>query len=103
MANIKDLKVRIKSTKNTFKITSAMKLVSAAKLSRAQSKIMGFKPYSNELENTIRVASALTTDYKHRFLETNDSKQEVLLVISSDKGLCGGYNNQLFKRVRTHF
>jgi F-type H+-transporting ATPase subunit gamma len=102
MANIKDLKVRIKSTKNTFKITSAMKLVSAAKLSRAQSKIMGFKPYSNELENTIRVASALTTDYKHRFLETNDSKQEVLLVISSDKGLCGGYNNQLFKRVRTH-
>ncbi len=50
MANIKDLKIRIKSTKNTFKITSAMKLVSAAKLSKAQGKITNFKPYSSELE-----------------------------------------------------
>ena len=59
MANIKELKVRIGSTKSTLKITSAMKLVSAAKLSKAQNRITGFKPYSSELDNTVRVAAAL--------------------------------------------
>ena len=53
MANIKDLKVRIGSTKSTLKITSAMKLVSAAKLSKAQNRIQGFKPYSLELDQTV--------------------------------------------------
>jgi F-type H+-transporting ATPase subunit gamma len=101
MANIKDLKVRIRSTKNTFKITSAMKLVSAAKLSRAQSKITGFRPYSSELDRTIRIAAALTSSYTHKFLQENDSKQSALLVISSEKGLCGGYNGQLYKKVKS--
>ncbi len=101
MANIKDLKKRIKSTKSTLKITSAMKLVSAAKLSKAQSRIQGFKPYSNELEQTVKLASALAENYKHQYLEEKeDGKKEILLVISSNKGLCGGYNSQLYKKVK---
>lgn len=100
MANIKDLKVRIKSTKSTLKITSAMKLVSAAKLSKAQAKIQGFKPYSSELDKTVRVASALASDYTHEYLKENDSNKVALVIISSEKGLCGGYNSQLFKAVK---
>lgn len=100
MANIKELNQRIKSTKSTLKITSAMKLVSAAKLSKAQGRIQGFKPYSNELDKTVRVASTLARDYSHEFLSESASKNAALLVISSDKGLCGGYNSQLMKRVK---
>lgn len=101
MANIKDLKKRIKSTKNTLKITSAMKLVSAAKLAKAQSTIIGARPYSNTLDETIKTISALSKDYTHAYLkENNDNKQAHLIVISADKGLCGGYNSQLSKEVR---
>jgi F-type H+-transporting ATPase subunit gamma len=100
MANIKDLKKRIKSTKNTLKITSAMKLVSAAKLSKAQAKINGLKPYSNELDKTVRVVSALAKEYSHKYLEQSENSHSVLLVISSDKGLCGGYNANLNKKIR---
>ncbi len=104
MANIKDLKKRIKSTKGTLKITSAMKLVSAAKLAKAQAKIQGLKPYSNELDSTIRTVSALATDYSHPFLTENlDNKQCVVLLISADKGLCGGYNSQLAKTTKNYF
>lgn len=101
MANIKELKVRIKSTKSTLKITSAMKLVSAAKLSKAQGKILGFKPYSSELDKTVRVCSALAADYTHEYLKDKETSNTIaLLVISSDRGLCGGYNSQLLKRVK---
>lgn len=100
MANIKDLKIRIKSTKNTFKITSAMKLVSAAKLSKAQGRIANFKPYSSELESTVRMASSLVENYSHEYLKENtEAKKSIMLVVSSDKGLCGGYNSQLYKSI----
>lgn len=99
MANIKDLKVKIKSTKSTLKITSAMKLVSAAKMARAQQAITSTRPYANELEDTIKVVSALVKDYSHEYLEDNGCDKSLLLVISANKGLCGGYNSQLAKVV----
>jgi F-type H+-transporting ATPase subunit gamma len=101
MANIKDLKKKIKSTKSTSKITQAMKLVSAAKLAKAQQNILNSRPYARELEETIKVVSALVQNYDHEYLhDKKDIKQAVLLVISSDKGLCGSYNSQLAKKVR---
>lgn len=100
MANIKDLKKKIKSTKGTFKITKAMKLVSAAKLNKAQVRILGLRPYSSELEETVRTVSALATNYKNDYFTSRDNKKAVVLVISSDKGLCGGYNSSLAKTVR---
>ncbi|MFA5583142.1 MAG: ATP synthase F1 subunit gamma [Bacteriovoracaceae bacterium] len=100
MANIKDLKKKIKSTKGTLKITKAMKLVSASKLNRAQARILGLRPYSTELEETVNTVSALAQNYSNVYFEGNQSKQSVVLVISSDKGLCGGYNSQLAKVVR---
>ncbi len=101
MANIKELKKKIKSTKSTSKITQAMKLVSAAKLSKAQNNILNSRPYARELEATIKVVSALVQDYTHEYLEEKkDNNKAVLLVISSDKGLCGSYNSQLAKKIR---
>ncbi len=99
MANIKDLKKKIKSTKGTLKITSAMKLVSAAKLSRAQNAINNARPYANELEETIKVVSALVQKYEHSYLKESDNKKAVLLIVSANKGLCGGYNSQLARKV----
>jgi F-type H+-transporting ATPase subunit gamma len=101
MANIKELKKKIKSTKSTSKITQAMKLVSAAKLAKAQNNIMNSRPYARELEATIKVVSALVQDYDHEYLhEKKDNNKAILLVISSDKGLCGSNNSQLAKKVR---
>lgn len=100
MANIKDLKKKIKSTKSTLKITSAMKLVSAAKLNRAQIAITNARPYATELEETIKVISALVEHYSHPYLQEKESKKAILLVISANKGLCGGYNTQLGRKVK---
>jgi F-type H+-transporting ATPase subunit gamma len=100
MANIKELKKKIKSTKGTFKITKAMKLVSAAKLSKAQIRILGLRPYSTELEGTVRTVSALAQNYTNEYFLPKSNKQAVVLVVSSDKGLCGGYNSSLAKNVR---
>lgn len=100
MANIKDLKKKIKSTKGTFKITKAMKLVSAAKLNKAQVRILGLRPYSIELEGTVRTVSALAQDYTNNYFLPKDNNKAVVLVLSSDKGLCGGYNSTLAKTVK---
>jgi F-type H+-transporting ATPase subunit gamma len=100
MANIKDLKKKIKSTKGTFKITKAMKLVSASKLNKAQVRILGLRPYSSELEETVRTVSALATNYTNDYFTPRDNNKAVVLVISSDKGLCGGYNSSLAKTIR---
>lgn len=101
MANIKDLKKKIRSTQSTLKITTAMKLVSAAKLNKAQQAIQGARPYSKELDNTIRTVSALVDNYEHPYFKQDESNNHsILLVISSDKGLCGGYNSQLAKKVK---
>lgn len=100
MANIKDLKKKIKSTKGTLKITKAMKLVSAAKLNKAQARILGLRPYSTELEGTVRTVSALAQNYNNEYFIPKENNRSVVLVISSDKGLCGGYNSQLAKTVR---
>jgi len=100
MANIKDLKKKIKSTKGTLKITRAMKLVSASKLNRAQVRILGLRPYSTELEGTVKTVSALAQNYSNVYFTAKENPKSVVLVISSDKGLCGGYNSTLAKTVR---
>ncbi len=100
MANIKELKKKIKSTKGTFKITKAMKLVSAAKLNKAQLRILGLRPYSQELEGTVRTVSALSQGYSNEYFLPKENNKAIVLVISSDKGLCGGYNSTLAKTIR---
>lgn len=100
MANIKELKSKIKSTSGTLKITTAMKLVAAAKLNKAQIAIMQARPYSQELEDIIKVAAALSESFTHPYFVKGMSKKKLLLVLSSNKGLCGGYNSNLAKSVK---
>lgn len=100
MANIKDLKKKIKGTKSTLKITTAMKLVSAAKLAKAQQAITSSRPYAEEMEKSIKEISALVDNYTHSYFHENESKKNILLVISADKGLCGGYNSSIAKNIR---
>lgn len=100
MANIKDLKSKIKSITGTLKITTAMKLVAAAKLNKAQMAIMQARPYSQELEDIIKVAAALSENFTHPYFTKGVSSKKLLLVLSSNKGLCGGYNSNLGKAVK---
>ena len=99
MANIKEYKKKIKSVKGTLKITSAMKLVAGAKLAKAQGAIVSAKPYNAELQDLIRTVLASSYDYEHPYMDETPNKKALLLVISSDRGLCGSFNSQLAREV----
>lgn len=95
MSNIKDIRSRITSVTNTQKITKAMKMVSAAKLSKAQAHILGMRPYAQQLGALI---SRLIKNPKiyHPFLEQKNKTENILLVVvSGDRGLCGGFNTSV--------
>jgi F-type H+-transporting ATPase subunit gamma len=77
-----------------------MKLVSAAKLNKAQQAILSSRPYARELDKTIKTASTLVENYTHNFLSAREGNRVAVLVVSSDKGLCGSYNSQVAKAVR---
>lgn len=97
MPSLKDIRSRIDSTKNTQKITSALKLVSAAKLRRAQHNIVNLRPYAKNLL-TLIADIAETQKVNHKLLEQNDSPQSALyVVIASDRGLCGSFNSGINK------
>ncbi len=97
MASLKDIRARIESTKNTQKITRAMKMVSAAKLRRAQQAIVNLRPYAVKLQGAISDI-AQTQRVSHPLLTvTNEPKKVLLVVLTSDRGLCGGFNNNINK------
>jgi F-type H+-transporting ATPase subunit gamma len=97
MAGIKELRLRIKALKNTSKITAAMKMVSAAKLKRAQDAYTRAKPYAERMEEAVsRVLSALESP-EHPLLRVRDVKRVRYVVVSSDRGLAGAFNNGLLR------
>ncbi len=97
MPSLKDIRSRIDSTKNTQKITSALKLVSAAKLRRAQHNIVNLRPYAKSLL-TLIADIAETQKVEHKLLKQNEDPKAVLyLVIASDRGLCGSFNSSIAK------
>ena len=97
MASLKDIRARIDSTKNTQQITKAMKLVSAAKLRKAQHNITNMRPYALNLKKVI-ADIAMTQKISHPLMELKSEVKNVLLVIlTSDRGLCGGFNTNINK------
>src|SRR3954447_16531094 len=103
MPSLKDLKIRINSTKNTQKITSAMKMVSAAKLRRAQEQAEAARPYAERMERVLGrlAASAAGRDGAPALLAGNGKDQTHLIVVmTSDKGLCGGFNSSIARGAR---
>lgn len=99
MSNARQIKQRIKTAKNISKITKAMEMVSASKMRRAQAQALATRPYTKALQESLqRLASAVKTDL-HPFLSANESGFDVAIMISTDKGLCGGLNPNLFKEA----
>lgn len=100
MASLKEIRNRIVSVQSTQKITGAMKLVSAAKLRRAQTAIIGLRPYSNKLNEILSNLSASMQETENSPLFFKRDIQKVLLiVITSNRGLCGGFNSSIVKEV----
>ena len=103
MANLKDLKTRINSVKSTQKITAAMKMVAAAKLRRAQEAAESSRPYANRMRRvTANLAAKADVNSAPALLVGNGkSATHLLVVISADRGLCGGFNGSITRQTRT--
>ncbi len=101
MANLKDLRSRITSVSSTMQITSAMKMVSAAKLSRAQDAITKMRPYSEKLTELLQNLSAtLEGDTGSKYAEQREVRRVLIVAISSNRGLAGAFNTNIVKGVR---
>ena len=101
MANLKELRNRITSVSSTMQITSAMKMVSAAKLSKAQDAITAMRPYSEKLTQLLQDLSAtLDDDSGSKFSEEREVKKVLIVAISSNKGLAGAFNTNIIKKSK---
>ncbi len=102
MANLKELRSRITSVSSTMQITSAMKMVSAAKLSKAQDAITSMRPYAEKLTQLLQDLSAtLDDDSGSKFAEEREVKKVLIVAISSNKGLAGAFNTNIIKKVKS--
>ncbi|MGK0420789.1 MAG: F-type H+-transporting ATPase subunit gamma [Polaribacter sp.] len=100
MANLKEIRNRITSIKSTMQITSAMKMVSAAKLKKAQDAITAMRPYSSKLTELLQNLSAtLDSDAGGAYSTQREVSKVLLVAITSNRGLCGGFNSSITKRV----
>jgi len=99
MAGEKEIRSKIASVKNMQKITSAMEKVAASKIRKAQKQMEESRPYAQRIRRVIGHLAHANPDYKHPFLIERDAKRVGLIIISTDRGLCGGLNANLFKTV----
>ena len=100
MANLRDIRRRIKSVKNTSQITKAMQLVAAAKMKKAQDQAIAGRDYADRLNEVLVNLKENISEEDHVLLKQPGGKKELILVVSTDKGLCGGLNTNLLKKVR---
>ncbi|AYB40742.1 ATP synthase F1 subunit gamma [Brevibacillus laterosporus] len=96
---IREVKRRIKSVKNTRQITKAMKMVSTAKLRRAQDQAQAARPYAQKVQDVVASIASGSTSFKHPMLQTRPVKKTGYIVITSDRGLAGGYNGNIIRKV----
>jgi F-type H+-transporting ATPase subunit gamma len=99
MANLKEIRNRITSVGSTMQITSAMKMVSAAKLKRAQDAVTQMRPYAGKLKEILENLSATLDLSENAYSEQREVKNVLIVGITSNRGLCGGFNNNVIKRV----
>ena len=99
MAGAKEVRTKIASVKSTQKITRAMELVAASKMKKAQDNMQISRPYASKISKVIHQLMDANTDFSHPFLEDNKGSNIGMIVLSSDRGLCGGLNVNLFKQV----
>ena len=101
MANLKEIRTRINSVSSTMQITSAMKMVSAAKLKKAQNAIAQIKPYTAKLDELVKIISftQINEEVENPFNLDTQAKNLLIFPVSSNRGLCGAFNNNIFKRT----
>jgi F-type H+-transporting ATPase subunit gamma len=102
MPNLLDIRRRIKSVKNTQQITKAMKMVSAAKLRRAQDRVLTARPFANKMTEVLgELAKRTDEDFHHPLLDERGDERYLLVLITADKGLCGAFNTNLTKAAQS--
>ena len=97
MAGVRDIRRRIRSVKNTQQITKAMKMVAAAKLRKAQERVIAARPFSRQLQEVLARLAQAASDAKHPLLEVREVKNIAYVVVTADRGLCGGYNANIIR------
>lgn len=99
MASLRELRTRIKSVNSTKKITKAQELIATSRITKAQARVDAAQPYADEITRVVqRLASASSLDHK-MLQEPQSADRAAILVVSSDRGMCGGYNNNVFKKT----
>jgi F-type H+-transporting ATPase subunit gamma len=99
MPSTRDIRRRIKSVKNTSQITKAMQMVAASKMRRAQQAALAGRPYANLMNQVLAEVSSGAGDFTHPLLQQGSGKKRAVIVVSSDKGLCGALNSNLFREA----
>lgn len=99
MAGAKEIRTQIGSIKNTRKITSAMEMVAASKMRKAQQRMAATRPYAEKMRNVIGHLFHAHPEYQHTFMIDREVKRVGYIIVSSDRGLCGGLNNNLFRKL----
>ena len=99
MAGEKEIRTKIRSVKNMQKITKAMEMVAASKIRKAQAQMEASRPYAERIRRVIGHLSQANPDYKHPYLVEREAKRVGFIIISTDRGLCGGLNVNMFKTV----
>jgi F-type H+-transporting ATPase subunit gamma len=99
MAAGKEIRGKIKSVENTRKITKAMEMVAASKMRKAQDRMRAARPYSDKVRNIAANLSQANPEYTHPFMQVNDAKAAGFIVVSTDKGLCGGLNTNVLRAL----
>ena len=101
MAGSKEIRTKIKSVQNTRKITKAMEMVAASKMRKAQDRMRRARPYADKVRNIAAHMATANPEYRHSFLIKRDIKNVGMIVVSTDKGLCGGLNTNVLRAVTT--
>ncbi|MDX2315403.1 MAG: F0F1 ATP synthase subunit gamma [Gammaproteobacteria bacterium] len=99
MAGEKEIRTQIRSIENTQKITRAMEMVAGSKMRKAQERMQHARPYAEKMRHVISHVAAANSEYKHPFLISREVKRTGVIVVSTDRGLCGGLNTNAFRRV----
>ena len=99
MASGKELRTKIKSVENTKKITKAMEMISVSKMRKAQERMRAARPFSTKIRNIASNLGKANPEYVHTFMKSNDGKSTGFIVVTTDKGLCGGLNTNLLRAV----
>lgn len=102
MAGAKEIRTKISSIKNTQKITRAMEMVAASKMRKAQERMKTARPYARKIRDVVRHVRAAHLEYVHPYLLEREAKRIGYIVISSDRGLCGGLNTNMFRTLLKH-